>query len=387
MKRRRQYSQPRLGRDAERLAWLAEGLVDSGSRAEDAFWEGELRALIGKLLDSDHEEPMNQALDRLHETNVRAYEELADLIEGAVEGGRLDERQYLLIALPLLVWSRYEIPARSLTRDVLVALRAQLSGHVLADGAHLALADFLYSPDQLPRGFLETRALARELGQAAIADKDLRVDTKSMPESALYVSDVRYILGAIAVDPDKPLFRWNETDGNRGEAEKQWRAQGGANLRSTLPGCAYELVLPDAYFAAWRRADRDGRAFSLTSAVAYLQSLLEAPAADFWATVAPYYDQRLREWRIGFGRKDDDRVLHGVVWPLLGVEDESVDIGAEIARILKETRIGQVLVLDQRMPLEYCDDCGAPLFPNLDGEPTHTEEPEPEGDGAPMHLH
>lgn len=387
MKRRRQYSQPRLGRDAERLAWLAEGLVDSGSRAEDAFWEGELRALIGKLLDNDNEEPMNQALDRLHETNVRAYEELADLIEGAVEGGRLEDRQYLLIALPILAWSRYEIPVKSLARDALVALRAQLSGHVLADGARLALADFLYSPDQLPRGFLETRALARELGAAAVAGKDLRVDAKDLPESALYISDVRYILGAIAVEPGKPLFRWNETDGNRDEAEKQWRAQGGANLKSALLGCAYELVLPDAYFAAWRRADRDGRAFSLTSAVAYLQSLLDVPASDLWAAVAPYYEQRLREWRIGFGRKDDDRVLHGVVWPLLGVEDESADIGAEIAQILKGTRIGQVQALDQRMPLEYCDDCGAPLFPNLDGEPTHTEEAEPEGDSAPMHLH
>lgn len=387
MKRRRQFSQPRLGRDAERLAWLAEGLVDSGSRAEDAFWEGELRALIGKLLDNDNEEPMNQALDRLHETNVRAYEELADLIEGAVEGGRMDDSQYLLVALPILAWSRYEIPAKPLSRDTLATLRAQLSGHVLAGGARLALADFLYSPDQLPRGFLETRAQARELGAAAVAGKDLHVDAKTMPESALYISDVRYILGAIAVEPGKPLFRWNETDGNREEAERLWRTQGGANLKSALLGCAYELVLPDAYFAAWRRADRDGRAFSLTSAVAYLQSLLDVPAGELWAAVAPYHDQRLREWRIGFGRKDDDRVLHGVVWPLLGVEDENADIGAEIAQILKEARIGQVQVLDQRMPLEYCEDCGAPLFPNLDGEPTHTEEPEPEGDGAPMHLH
>jgi hypothetical protein len=183
------------------------------------------------------------------------------------------------------------------------------------------------------------------------------------------------------------LFRWNETDGNRDEAERQWRAQGGANLRAALLGCTFELVLSDAYFAAWRRADRDGRAFSLISAVAYLQSLLGVASSELWAAVAPYYDQRLREWRVGFGRKDDDRVLHGVVWPLLGIEDESAEVGPEIAEILKETRLGQVRVLDQRMPLEYCDDCGAPLFPNLDGEPTHTEEGEPEGEGAPMHLH
>lgn len=387
MKRRRQYSHPRLGRDAERLAWLAQGLVDSGSRAEDAFWEGELRGLVGKLLDSNNEEPMNQALDRLHEINVRAYEELADLIEAASEGSVQGDVQYLLIALPILAWSRYTIPAKTLPADTLMALRAQLSGHVLAEGAKLALADYMYSPDQLPRGFLETRAMSRVLGAAALTGKDFHIDTQGLPESGQYISDMRYILGAIAVAPGKPLFRWNETDGNRPEAERQWRDQGGANLQATLLGCAFELVLPDAYFAAWRRADRDGRAFSLVSAVAYLQSILDVPSGELWAAAAPYYDQRLREWRVGFGRNDDDRVLYGVVWPLLGVEDEGADIGAEIAQILKSANLGKVVGLEQRMPLEYCEDCGAPMFPNLDGEPTHAEVPEPEGDGAPMHLH
>jgi hypothetical protein len=387
MKRRRQYSQPRLGRDAERLAWLAEGLADSGSRAEDAFWEGELRGLLDKCLETGHEDPINQALDRLHDTHPRAYEELADLAEGASEGGILDDRQYLFIALPILAWSRYAIPARPLARDALAGLRAQLSGHVLAEGARLALADFLFSPDQLPRGFLETRELARALGRAALADKNYAVDAKALPESGAYISDVRYILGAIAVAPGKPLFRWNETDGNRDEAEKQWRAQAGANLQGALLGCAYELVLPDAYYAAWRRADRDGRAFSLTSAVDYLRAVLDVSADELWAAAAPYYDQRLREWRVGFGRKGADAVLHGVVWPLLGIEEEGAEVGAEIGQILKAAALGQVRVHDQRMPLEYCDDCGAPLYPNLEGEPTHTEDPEPDGDGAPAQLH
>jgi hypothetical protein len=387
MKRRRQYSQPRLGRDAERLAWLAQGLVDSGSRAEDAFWEGELRTLIGRLLESGNEEPMNQALDRLHEVNVRAYEELADLIEAASEGGTLGEQQVLLIAMPILVWSRYAIPARPLAGETLGALRAQLAGHVLAEGVKLALADYIFSPDQLPRDFLETRDMTRALAALAATDKDFHVDAQRLPESGQYISDVRYILGAVAVAPGKPLFRWNETDGKRAEAERQWRTQGGANLQSTLLGCSFELVLPDAYFAAWRRVDRDGRGFSLIAGVDYLQSLLDVPGDELWAALAPYHDQRLREWRVGFGRKGDERVLHGVVWPLLGIEDESADIAAEITQILGQTQLGQILVLDQRMPLEYCEDCGAPLFPNLDGEPTHTEEPEPEGAGAPMQLH
>jgi hypothetical protein len=44
------------------------------------------------------------------------------------------------------------------------------------------------------------------------------------------------------------------------------------------------------------------------------------------------------------------------------------------------------VVLDHRFPLEYCDDCGAPLYPNPEGEPEHAEMPEPE-QPAPTHLH
>ena len=42
--------------------------------------------------------------------------------------------------------------------------------------------------------------------------------------------------------------------------------------------------------------------------------------------------------------------------------------------------------LDHRLPLEYCDDCGAPLYPNPDGEPVHAELPEEEA-SVPRHLH
>jgi uncharacterized protein YuzB (UPF0349 family) len=37
--------------------------------------------------------------------------------------------------------------------------------------------------------------------------------------------------------------------------------------------------------------------------------------------------------------------------------------------------------------LEYCDDCGAPLYPNPEGEPVHAELPEQEEEAVPRHLH
>lgn len=380
MKRRRLHSRHRLSRDAERLAWLAAGLADSGSRAEDAYWEAELSALIEKLLRTGDEEALNQALDRLHETHARAYEELADMIEAGAESGRLmvDGAAWtgLMLALPVLAWSRYSIPARSLPATVLAGLRAQLSAHVLAAGVRLALADHLFSPDQLPRGYAETRRLADRLWQDALLNRDIRVDATALPESGVFISDTRYIVAAVAAPAGHPLFRWNEPDGRREQALADWRAQGGPNLQSALTGCAFELLLPDAYFAAWRQADREVRAYSLRAAVAYLQTLFNTPAGLLRAVVAPFFDHEVVEYRIGFMRAGSDAVVHGVVWPLLGPEEQASGAVSEIERLLREAGIGEVEVQEQNYPLEYCDDCGAPLYPSPEGESVHAELPE-----------
>lgn len=391
MKRRRLHAHHRMNRDAERLVWLANGLSDSGSRVEDAFWETSLSRLIQEHLENGGDDGLTQALDRLYETNGRAYDELADLVESMAEAGVATgaegEAHALLIAMPVLAWSRFIIPTPTLAPELLHNLKVQLSAHVLAADARVALADCLFSPDQLPRGYAATWKLGEQMWQAAGQGRDYPVDASRLEESGQYISDVRYLLGTVLVEPGAPVFRWNEPDGNRDLALRQWQTQGGALLDSLLPGCSFELLLPDAYFAAWRRADREGRPHAVRAAVAYLRTVLQLTALDLRAVVAPSYDQRLEEWRIGFGRRNAAEVLHGVVWPLLGTEDESSDMGAEIEQVLKATGVGEVVVLEQRFPFEFCEDCGAPMFPNAEGEVVHAEMPEQEHDAPPMHLH
>ncbi|MBI5330858.1 MAG: DUF2863 family protein [Betaproteobacteria bacterium] len=386
MKRRPLHTRHRPSRDSDRLIWLAQGLTDSGSRLEDAWWEGELSALIEKLLRGGDEDALNQALDRLHETNPRAYDELADMIEAGCEINRGDGVGRLVIALPVLAWSRYSIATRSLPAATLDALRAQLHGHVLAAGAKVAFADYLFSPDQMPQGYGDTHALAEDLWQAAAAGKDLKVDARHLPESQSFVSDVRYLLACVEVPAGQPVFRWNEPDGSREAAELAWTNQGGALLQGLLTGCTLQALLPDAYFAAWRKADRETRGFALKSAAAYLQTLFSIPASHIHAVAAPYFDRFLEEWRVGFSVGDDPQVVHGVTWPLMEQDEEQADIAAQIEALLKEAGVIDVRILDTRMPLEYCDDCGAPLFPNADGENIHTELPEDMQD-TPAHLH
>jgi len=391
MKPRRRYSVHRLSRDAERLVWLAKGLADSGSRSEDAWWEAELAAHIRKILDARQEEALNQSLDSLHETHAHAYDELADLIEAGVEGdvvsGTDGPWRTVLLALPVMAWSRYSIPARTLPNGLLDGLRVQLKAHVLAEGCRVALADFLFSPDQLPHGYAETRRLATELSQAALIEADVPVASASLPETGHYISDLRYVLASVATPLDHPILRWQEADGSRETAQEQWQKQATPSVQAAMTGCTVQLLLPDAYFSAWRRADRDSRSFALAATAAYLQAAMNIPSTSLRAVAAPYYEHRLVEWRIGFSLADDDQILHGVVWPLLGSEDEASDVSGEIEAVLKQAGVGRIVILDQHLAVEYCDDCGAPFFPNVDGESVHSEMPEADADLPPMHLH
>jgi hypothetical protein len=387
MKRTRFSRRTKQTPDTEQLIRLAGQLSQSASRLEDAFWESRLTTLVERLLADNDEAALNAALDHLYGAGGRAYDELADMVESCSEIRHNENADVVLIAVPVLAWSRFTIPSGAVAADSLASIRAQLHGHVLAKDAKLGLADFLFSPDQLPQSYCDTAQLAEKLAKAALHGRDLKLDPQQMAETVPFLSDVRYLLGAVAAPRGAPLFRWQEDDGSRADALKHWRAQGGEAIRPLLPACATELLLPQAYHAAAREADRASRPYSLRAGVAFLQTTLNMAASQLRAIVAPYYDRELEEYRIGFTRTDAGDVIHGVVWPMLDSEDDAADTAAQIEAVLREAGVGEVVMLDHRFPLEYCDDCGAPLYPNPEGEPVHAELPEEQAEAAPRHLH
>ncbi len=377
MKRPRLPRTQRLSRDATQLLRLAIALSVSASRVEDRFWAQQLDAQIDSVLDKGQEDTLESVLDQLWTVNPPAYDALAQAIEARSSGlVSADGQDILLIAVPVQAWSRYSIAAGAIAPARLMELRTQLHGHVLAAGARLALADVLFSPDQLPRGFAATRTFARSLADAAVHEHDKHVDPASLVQVIPFVADVRYVVGAVMVAPGTAVFRWQEAQHNREQVMRDWQTQGGAVLQTMLPACAIEALLPNAYFNAWRESDLAARGWGLRATMDYLSAVLALPAASLRAVIAPFHDHVLEEYRVGFTRVGSNDVLHGVVWPLIGDEDENTEVTSEIETIVRAAGIGEVLLLSERMPLEYCDDCGAPLFPNPEGELVHAQIPE-----------
>jgi hypothetical protein len=395
MARSRSKSPPRLTRDAERLIALALGLNASGSLTEDRYWEAEMSGLVAKLLENGNDAPIDGALDHLYQTNLGAYDTLIELVENeseslvVMQGDRA--WQALLIAAPIVAWSKYSIPSGPIGREDGDALRVQLQAHVLAANARLAVVPYLYSIDQLPRHFSELRKLAARLADGAVTGEIPRLDLARLPETAHLLADTRFVIACVAAPRAAPLFRWQEdASGHAGRTGslEQWIAQARPTLAKLLPGCVFECLLPDAYYVNCRESDRRVRPFGIRAAVAFLENALGAKADELHAVVAGFGEERVDEYRVGFALTTEGEVAHGVVWPLYGREDENARPGPldEVMAQLAECGITEVKKLPGTFTPEYCEDCGAPLFANTEGEIVHAELPE-EADPQVAHFH
>jgi hypothetical protein len=395
MPRTRAKAPPRLTPHAERLIALANGLNASGSLTEDRFWESEMSALVAKLLENGNDAPIDGALDHLYQTNLGAYDTLIELVENESESVVVMQGdrawQGLLIAAPIVVWSKYAIPSGAIERASADVLRTQLQAHVLAEETRVTLVPYLYSIDQLPRHFSELRKLAARLADGAITGEVPRLDLARLPETAHLLADTRFLVACVAGPRGKPLFRWQEdASGHAGRAGslEQWIAQARPTLAQLLPGCVFECLLPDAYYVNCRESDRRVRPFGIRAAVAFLENVLKAKPADLQAVVAGFGEERVDEYRVSFSIADESEVAHGVVWPLYGREDETARPGPleEVMAQLAEVGVTEVKKLPGTFTPEYCEDCGAPLFANTDGEIVHAELPE-EADTQAAHFH
>lgn len=394
LKRSRPSRRHTASKDSAELSKLAKHLSQSCCRTEDRFWEQRLSKFIVQSLTDQDEASITSVLEQLYEQESIAYGPLIDLIESCAESQQIESQvpmDIVLIAVPILAWSRYQIPSGKVPSDQLDALRVHLHAHALAKDARLCLMDRLFSPEQLPQSYSETRQWLTRLTEPTTQGKNHSVDAGELAQTVHFLSDSRYLIGAIAVLKDAPLFRWQENDTDRDidrdEVLRQWQKQGTEAIRPLLPACAFELLPPAAYHSSIREADRAARPYSLIAGIEFIKTVLGKSPSAFQATLGAYYNRQLEEYRIGLGFAESNDLIHGLVWPVIDPEDEAPEAIVAIEKLLRNAGITKVNRLSQQMPLEFCDDCGAPLFPNPEGESMHAELPDSASDIQSQQLH
>jgi hypothetical protein len=396
MKRIRSKSPLRLSKDAERLIAMSTAAATSGSRNEDKYWQQHLEALATALMERGNETAIEAALDQTHQMNSPAHEILAAACEAAAESCEViaesgaGRRIAQLISIPLIAWSKYRIPAGPIDEKALAPILAHLHGHILSRDTALCMSRFLYSIDQLPRGFAETRKLTKKLADAALRQETPRLDYAKLGDTAELPADVRFLIGVALVVPGEPMFQWQELDSHltRTDCLTRWIEQCRPSLAKLVPGCAFESGLPDAFFHNCRESDLRVRPYMLSSAVTIVENALKVPPGHLSAVIAGVGETAVDEYRVSITRKGQNDVLHGMVWPLYGAEDDDANPGPQeqIDTILREHKIAEVTRLPGILPPEYCEDCGAPLFFDHDGDAMHAEMPE-DAEQPASHYH
>ncbi|NHZ98259.1 DUF2863 family protein [Massilia sp. CCM 8734] len=411
----------KLSAESQRLVSISQAIVQAASRIEERAWERQLDTHLQRLLKTGHQETVDTTLNVLFKEDLNAYDTLMEGVEAVSESSTMVEQhdgvektfQALLVAAPILAWTRFSIASGTIPAELLQTLSAHFSAHLLADGVQMAMAPTLFSIDQLPRTHAETYAATHKLAQAA--HKGTSVKPLAKPaETAPFLADTRYLMVAIVAPLGAPLFRWQESQFQssfmveRANALEQWRAQAGPSISRLLPGCGTELLLPEAYYVACREADKLIRPVSVRAAVHYLTHTLGVEASDLRAVIAGFGDEsaegQIDEYRVGFTMRQTTDVIYGIVWPLYGQEDEdgtpveglsAAALGGalepkapldDIIGHLNEAGVTHVKRHNERFVTEYCDDCDAPLFADPTGELVHAEMPEDAPAGT-EHFH
>lgn len=412
MRRPLKNSPRKLSADGQRLTMLAQAIIQASSRVEERQWEKQIEVLLHKLLRTRHQETLDAALDHLFKQAPLAYDALTEAAEAASESCAVEhngvQHDALLIAVPILAWTRFAIASGPIPAEMVTTLSAHLHAHVLSDEAQLAMAPMLFSIDQLPRTHSDIFVLTQQMAQAALTGTPIKTSVQQA-ETAPFLADTRYLLAAVTVQSGEPMFRWQTTANlaDRDDALAQWNTQAMPNIARLLPGCGIELLLPEAYFVACREGDKQIRPASIRAAVHYLTHTLDVEPAALQAIVGGFgeesNDGRVDEYRIGFAPVSQPDVMYGVIWPLYGDEEgdespysmETADDAAEAPRkspieeihaLLEECGIIRIKRHAEQFAMEFCDDCGAPLFPDPDAELVHAEMPEEVGTGT-EHLH
>ncbi|MFZ6644402.1 DUF2863 family protein [Undibacterium sp. TJN25] len=418
MRRPPKKNRIKLAADSVRIANLAQAVAQSGSRLEDLSWQEQLDLLVVKTLKSHHQDLLDAASEHLFETHPNSYEVLMETMESLSSSCRLEyaDKFYdaMLIAAPVLAWTRFDIPSGPIPGEIVTLASAHMASHILADDAQLQILPTLYSIDQLPRSHSETFALTEQLALSLLKGAVLKPQHELAP-TIPFLADVRYLLAVVVTPVLTPFFRWQlvkppfDTSTAKSEILSLWQDNATPVLSRLLPGCAVELLMPEAYYTVCREADIKIRPVSIRAAVFYLSNVLNVEASELSVIIAafgnPDGNGQIDEYRVSFCVGNAPEVVYGVIWPLYQQDDQinavepdqsqlsqlpsalAESLLGEIPTVLAECGVVRVKKLDDMFAMEFCDDCGAPLFADPDAELVHAEMPDDAPPQGSSHFH
>jgi len=389
----RTKSSQRTSPEVEKLVADAISLAASGSQIEDRYWEERLNVRLMRLLKSQNQNVIDAALDQTFRINTVAFEVLADTAETLAESLKMEyegqQWDVLLLAMPIVAHTRYQIPSGPLPAKMVEATASALHSAIAATDTRIAIIPWLYSIDQMPHSHCQTRLLLEKLASAAVNGGEIKLELRDMPETIPVLADPRYIVGVVAAPSSGPLFRWQEEAPRRQERSvclQNWQTGLKDTIAAIMPGCEFELSLPEAYFTNCREADRKIRPLSILAAVNYLESLLNVSPAGLSCVIAGFGDEQCDEYRISFALKGSKELIYGVIWPLYdresvandAINDISIDDSPirEIYDTIKAAGIDDQFRHADLYKPEMCEDCGAPMFVDRAGEIVHAEMPD-----------
>ncbi|HAT29715.1 MAG TPA: DUF2863 domain-containing protein, partial [Janthinobacterium sp.] len=142
MRRPSKDSPHKLTADSQRLVTFSQAIVQAASRIEERAWEHSLDTQLQKLLKSGHQDTIDTTLGSLFKEDLNAYDVLMDCVEAVSESTVITQEENgvpvrydaLLVAVPILAWTRFSIASGPIPADLLSTLSAHFAAHLLADG-------------------------------------------------------------------------------------------------------------------------------------------------------------------------------------------------------------------------------------------------------------
>ncbi len=364
-----------------------------------------METLVSRLLYAKKQSVLNDAIEYLFSSDMDAYNCLLEVVEALSESAivHLDDKEYqvLLVAIPVLAWTRFSIPSGVLSPELVETISDRFSELILADNVRFAMATGLYAVDQLPFTYVDVMAVTHGLVQSIVQHS--RFELASKQETVPFLADGRYLIASVMAPVGEPVFRWQadpdlaNVEAVKDDCLEEWQSQVTPLVSEILPGCNVELLLPGGFFNTCRIADQLIRPSTIRAAVHYLTYALDTQPENLCAVVGGFGKNldgiQVEEYRISFYRKGNEKIVYGIVWPIYGSEEfDSMTWTAQLESslaikrgnrqlvqifdLLRELGVSYDKTVVERFAMEFCEDCGAPLFANTNGELVHAEMPE-----------